>query len=48
MRAFLYRVGFSSSTHSVELGTARDRFNSVYVLSGFLVVHYLGLWLSIV
>ena len=48
MRAFLHRVGFSNCTHSVELGTVGDGFDSVCVISGFFVEHYLGLWLSIV
>ena len=30
MRAFLYRVGFSSCTHSIELSTALDGFDSCH------------------
>ena len=48
MRAFLYRVGFSSCTHSIELSTALDGFDSVRVISISLAVHCLGLWHGIV
>lgn len=46
MRAFLYRVGFSSCTHSVELVTARDGFNTGCVISIPLFVHCPGRWFA--
>ena len=48
MSTFLYRVGFISCTHLVELVTVWDGVDSVYVISESLVVHCPGLWLSIV